>query len=865
MKNLYTQPACAAPADLAAPDADRVRLAILDKTLRNPTVHDYTHDLINSMSGATGFSNILRSLIVSGDIAREANEPIDHRALYLARLIREMGGAFPAISVNELGDNPREINRILDKIKHDASITTAEGKAIELTEEKLTELIDALGASLTGNELTMIDDAPDDPNKGSLKDPLFSHGVAPVATPDKLKTDKSHLNTAPELVLEQVLGNDINPTSWRMSAPDRVHLVGALANQMHCISCPKLAPPSLKRWAHRIESAFNRLTLALHYSKGSAHTEAELALWDHAILQAGASPLYDITTAEQDRDDLSVRKMIALLLTKLSTPYRLSPQFRLNMKAGICIIEFKAPELEMMPKTRYDTAQNCWVAMTPLEQRALHTRYLAALGINLASMAFWATQSLQEVIIQCIPETANREGEILYRAEFDRESFLECAALAATDPVSALLSQRTTAGIDRQMFLPITMALNINDKRFTYCWFQAIENLNTTLDQMSQITMKATVSGDLAILPDQTVVPTQGEITALVHQLIEDGIPVPEMISTLNKTILAYPGTDAALFCAWICRALADHESNVDSRSLTEIITELSMDTVSIVGQASAARMLAGNDRTDEAIDLVRQTINDVLPPEVWQDETKVIRAFKTPVERVIYNHHFEHDIRNLALIPAATLHLILLLSEILSEERAFNEAQEIARIACLINPFYDLSYLHLVRAHELNKDYGAAVEVCLEALRNTLTSADLGRLLYRLGFLSYQYARKLGKITDDNLVTKSLACYEVALTLPIGSLYDDALKEYEELCEQHGVTPHSRSLKESQDTLESYLIPARIHPNTTCFVESALEAASNAGLLSVAESCAEWLAEENPDRDDLALVAQSYPTKDVL
>ncbi len=218
-------------------------------------------------------------------------------------------------------------------------------------------------------------------------------------------------------------------------------------------------------WA--VESALNRFLLLSDAlgAQAALADEAVCARWDEALRVGIAS---QVGGAAQPGGGEAVpagewdaRVSVAEALEHLRLPYRFRAAFDLDVAApGAAAFLVTAPDASLMPRRRYDEAAACWVELAPAERDQMARAYAAQLGIALASAAFAASGSIDEVMVTARPLAAGEGGAAdddgAAGDDVARYSWDEAAALVLADD-GALASDAPDADLaDGALFYQVT-------------------------------------------------------------------------------------------------------------------------------------------------------------------------------------------------------------------------------------------------------------------------------------------------------------------------------------------------------------------------------------------------------------------------
>nr|WP_034528567.1 tetratricopeptide repeat protein [Bifidobacterium stellenboschense] len=91
------------------------------------------------------------------------------------------------------------------------------------------------------------------------------------------------------------------------------------------------------------------------------------------------------------------RQSMALLVRRLRLPYRFDVEIRSNLAAGRVAVGFTTAGVSMMPATRYDEAEHCWVSLSEGERAEMSAAYNLRVGLIMAAMSFAASDRVREV------------------------------------------------------------------------------------------------------------------------------------------------------------------------------------------------------------------------------------------------------------------------------------------------------------------------------------------------------------------------------------------------------------------------------------------------------------------------------------
>ncbi len=224
---------------------------------------------------------------------------------------------------------------------------------------------------------------------------------------------------------------------------ERLHLQEAQRTSAHYLIWDDSLEPSAALKVLRIEGALNRLQaiyqcLQTNASKGGKSLESNISLEriaaiDNAIIEDPAfiasetfgmgnfgSPLRDDSIRplmhlwrkarkcqqsasylkQAEAGEWLYRKSLSELIRSLYLPFRFDADFRSNLNDGKVAIAFTSTGSSLMPVYKYDSLKNQWHKYSDTEKSRMSTNYNLRIGIMLATLAFGASEKIQNVSIR---------------------------------------------------------------------------------------------------------------------------------------------------------------------------------------------------------------------------------------------------------------------------------------------------------------------------------------------------------------------------------------------------------------------------------------------------------------------------------
>lgn len=224
---------------------------------------------------------------------------------------------------------------------------------------------------------------------------------------------------------------------------ERLHLQEAQRTSAHYLIWDDSLEPSVALKVLRIEGVLNRLQaiyqcLHINASLGSKTVEDNLsceriASIDNAMIQDPAfiasetlcmqtfgNPLQDDNIRplmhlwrkarkcqqsasylkQTEAGEWLYRQSLAELIHSLYLPFRFDADFRSNLNDGKVVIAFTATGTSLMPASNYDFCENKWHKFSDAEKSRMSTEYNLRIGIILATLAFGASERIQNVSIR---------------------------------------------------------------------------------------------------------------------------------------------------------------------------------------------------------------------------------------------------------------------------------------------------------------------------------------------------------------------------------------------------------------------------------------------------------------------------------
>lgn len=224
---------------------------------------------------------------------------------------------------------------------------------------------------------------------------------------------------------------------------ERLHLEEAQRTSAHYLIWDDSLEPSAALKVLRIEGALNRLQaiyqcIQSNASQGGKSLEntitcERIAAFDNAIIEDPAfiasessgmqsfgnpfdddniRPLMHLWRKARKRQQSSsylkqteagewlYRQSLSELIRSLYLPFRFDADFRSNLNDGKVALAFTATGSSLMPAYKYDTFENAWHKYSDTEKSFIATNYNLRIGIMLATLAFGASEKIQNVSIR---------------------------------------------------------------------------------------------------------------------------------------------------------------------------------------------------------------------------------------------------------------------------------------------------------------------------------------------------------------------------------------------------------------------------------------------------------------------------------
>lgn len=120
-------------------------------------------------------------------------------------------------------------------------------------------------------------------------------------------------------------------------------------------------------------------------------------LWNTA---KKSNDLYIYKSDGSSNCEWSYRQRLSGLIRSLYLPFRFDTDFRSNLEDGNVALAFMATGNSMMPTRRFDSANQKWITLTNADKSRMTTDYNLRLGIIMATLAFGASEEVQNVSIR---------------------------------------------------------------------------------------------------------------------------------------------------------------------------------------------------------------------------------------------------------------------------------------------------------------------------------------------------------------------------------------------------------------------------------------------------------------------------------
>ena len=155
-----------------------------------------------------------------------------------------------------------------------------------------------------------------------------------------------------------------------------------------------------------LQNALNRYLLVKRAlgDGASAAQVADVLRWDARLMDSIAARALDgIADAEppaprsDEPGEWALRLRISEAIERLAVPLRFEAEFRVDLAAGIVAFKTVVPDVDMMPRERWDEHAQAVVETTALERARLALRYAERLALLLAAEAFGASERVRRV------------------------------------------------------------------------------------------------------------------------------------------------------------------------------------------------------------------------------------------------------------------------------------------------------------------------------------------------------------------------------------------------------------------------------------------------------------------------------------
>ena len=528
----------------------------------------------------------------------------------------------------------------------------------------------------------------------------------------------------------------------------------------------------LRLWGLGLESILNRIALSLRALKTDNPSEEQLALVDLDLIESIALQAPDFSdkafVLHREQDPYTAwnnRVHFADLLESLKLPFRLETDFRLNASQDRALVQFRAPELELMPKLKYSRTLKTWLAQTKDEKAVEQSRYVSRLSSLIASCFYAANPYLDSLLIQA-EIIDNKQEKCLVSFNLNRKLASDSKALAHQSPFEYIKTCSYESELKNNILIPQTDGLlSLNDPAyFNVDSFSAVERLHKDIPEFYQSDLHAQNTSELAIVEGinrlkyalELIYTNIGEsasekVSALLNlkKLFEDD---EDLESAVDRTIAAI--IDGSL-------------ENAEAYELAQYI--LAGSDLALSFMSASYQFAQGS--TQKAYEILQEELDSLETDEPYKSSDTVrYHYFTNYLERIMFNKLSADDIREVVLVPDTYFESYMLAALCLLEMKNLSKAEEVLLRAQQLAPLNGRVANELARVYALQGKDTAAFKTLTEYLRYGCIPSEIG--------VSYlQLAHLLDKQQKHR---DALICYALAAQIPSPAM-NQAAHEYEE------------------------------------------------------------------------------------
>lgn len=652
--------------------------------------------------------------------------------------------------------------------------------------------------------------------------------------------------------------------------------------------------PERTIWA--VESALNRFLLLSDAlgARAALADEATCAQWDEALRVGVASQVGDAARSSGEgagsaAGEWDARVSVAEALERLRLPYRFRVAFDVDVAApGVAAFLVTAPDASLMPRHRYDEAAARWVELAPVERDQMARAYAAQLGIALASAAFAASGSIDEVMVTTRPLAAEEDGSPDDGGAEARYSWDEVAALVLAADDEALAPDAATDLSGGPLFYQVVF----DRARFARRGVASddpvafLGSFGAVLDPSQG---DAAAVGDLGPQPRDPFCLLEGRPARVVREDAPECADAP-LADAWRQALGARSARDVRVVYDGGLRRAADElaEAVVGAATVqeaihevlavqgatgdplvyqgcTRLMTALTQGSVALGEREAVRACLIGENPLAEAVARARaavpadpQRAADILGEAIAAAESSgrftdtgeaVHRFFDSYAGRLAYNLRGLDEGREVELVPPALLLCYLDAINLLDESFSQSEAAMAYGQRCIeLAPTFSLAYRRCARASMLVGDLEAAADLLVRCLAFSTASDEIAMAYYQLAYVEWKAGR----------AREGLACYcKSIMASPVYA--PQASVELHELMREEGLDLLPR--EQVDDVLDAAGIPVAPVDDRLVELWDALRAAVDANLFAVGRSLLATYLQHRPD-DALASVLRSLSSR---
>lgn len=541
-------------------------------------------------------------------------------------------------------------------------------------------------------------------------------------------------------------------------------LRAAVLTKSHMIYIAMLAPrvsQDAKNAVLRIENALNRALFVERatqqgfllptarpedYYLFNTRLENNIAMQLNVLnpnsYQQQASPSRNLT------GEWDVRHALANALEEFSLPYRLTGDFRVNIKGALIALEIEALSPSVLAANILEDDTCSVRERSTAEKEVAATAILAREILMCAVTAATLSNEIVQVWIKAIRKDA-KHHTCLLTAKIPSEALLELTIENFNNPFKTLRRLGAEFALQQRIFTPVKPSFSLRDPLLCPSFRKEQPELSGRKFTKEQAKVLGTtaVSG-LAINEGSTRAYVAEKIVRNLGTSTQQNVEmIMELTQNANDERVKRAGED-------LSEKLIEGElSEEDWEEMLEEFQE--GDELSRSVKRAIKQMKDGKGSED--LSKIQAELQKIDDAHVYDDTDKVVwRSFASYADRVLYNRLLT-DTREVKLVPNTYYlgHLLCVVG--LLQQKDPEHALLHALRACEINPFDGTAHLYCSKAYEQLNDLQMAASTMEDLLQYAHHPEVAALACYRMAYLVW-------KIGDTPLAD---ALYRQAMSLP--------------------------------------------------------------------------------------------------